>query len=25
MDDALRQDRLRRHYQDQIQRHTIAP
>ena len=25
MDEALRQDRLRRHYQDQIQRHTIAP
>jgi hypothetical protein len=25
MTDALRQDRLRRHYQDQIQRHTIGP
>ena len=25
MDNALRQDRLRRHYQDQIQRHTIGP
>jgi hypothetical protein len=25
MDDALRQDRLRRHYQDQIQRHTTGP
>jgi hypothetical protein len=25
VDDALRQDRLRHHYQDQIQRYTIAP